>query len=125
MRISCGTDIIEIDRIQDGIEKNGDRFLNKIYTDEEIEYCESTKKQKYQHYAGRFAAKEATFKAISSELNDKYSISWKDIEIKNNNQGKPELNLLNVNTEKIVSVDVSISHCNSHAIASVVVLYKD
>ena len=59
MRILTGTDIIEINRIKDSIESLGDSFKNKIYTEEEIKYCETRKNAKYQHYAGRFAAKEA------------------------------------------------------------------
>ena len=79
MRIFCGTDIIEIDRIKKSIEdeKTGKAFLKRVYTNREIEYCESKKVQKYQHYAARFAAKEATLKAISELLEDKYSIAWK------------------------------------------------
>ncbi len=80
MKISCGTDIIEIERIKDSIEETNNKFLNRVYTEKEIEYCESKKIQKYQHYAARFAAKEAVFKAISIKLEDKYSICWKDIE---------------------------------------------
>ena len=55
MKVKCGVDIIEISRIQDSIEKLGDTFLNKVYTKKEIEYCESKGKNKYQHYAARFA----------------------------------------------------------------------
>ena len=65
MKISCGTDIIEVDRVRTSIENVGEKFLKKVFTDNEIRYCESKKTQKYQHYAGRFAAKEAVFKAIS------------------------------------------------------------
>ena len=65
MEITCGTDIIEISRIKESIETQKEKFLNKIYTEKEIEYCESKKNQKYQHYAARFSAKEALFKAIS------------------------------------------------------------
>ena len=61
MKISCGTDIIEIDRIKSSIENIGDKFLTTIYTENEIEYCESRKSQKYQHYAARFAAKEKNY----------------------------------------------------------------
>ena len=64
MRILCGTDIIEISRIRNSIERSGDNFLNLIYTPTEIEYCESKKAAKYYHYAGRFAAKEAIYKAV-------------------------------------------------------------
>ena len=96
MNISCGTDIIEIDRVKSSIENIGEMFLEKVFTDNEIRYCESKKTQKYQHYAGRFAAKEAVFKAISKQLEDKYSVCWKDIEIENDSQGRPSVNLFNV-----------------------------
>ncbi|MCF0126467.1 MAG: holo-ACP synthase [Clostridia bacterium] len=122
MKITCGTDIIEISRIKDSIDSLGDKFLNKIFTDKEIKYCESKKGQRYQHYAARFAAKEATFKAISHLLNDKYSICWKDIEVVNNKEGNPSVNILGVNMEYIESVDLSISHCKEYAVANVTVL---
>ena len=64
MKISCGTDIIEIKRIKESIEDLGIKFLERVYTEKEIEYCESKKNQKYQHNAARFAAKEDVFKAI-------------------------------------------------------------
>ncbi len=122
MKVTCGIDIIEIDRIKESIENVGDRFLDRVFTKKEIEYCESRKAQKYQHYAGRFAAKEAAFKAISKILNDNYSVCWKDFEIINDKQGRPQINLLNVDTDKIQSIDVSISHCKSYATANVVVV---
>ena len=125
MRISCGVDIIEIERLKDSIEDNGEKFLKRVFTDREIEYCESRKGQKFQHYAGRFAAKEAALKAISSELNNKYSVCWKDFEVVNDEQGKPQINLLNINTDNIESMDISISHCKLYATANVVVLYKN
>ena len=125
MNISCGIDIIEIDRIKDSIEDIGEKFIKKVFTDKEIEYCESKRMQKYQHYAGRFAAKEAAFKAVSARLNDKYSVCWQDFEVVNDEQGKPQINLKNINTENIESIDISISHCKLYAIANVVILYKD
>lgn len=124
MNITCGTDIIEIERIKESIENIGEKFLKRVFTDKEIEYCESKKTQKYQHYAGRFAAKEAAFKAISKILKDKYSVCWKDFEVINNEQGRPYLTLYNVDTTKIESIDVSISHCKLYAIANVTVLFK-
>ena len=125
MKISCGTDIIEVDRVRTSIENVGEKFLKKVFTDNEIRYCESKKTQKYQHYAGRFAAKEAAFKAISAKLDDKYSVCWKDFEVVNDEQGRPQINLLNINTDEIESIDVSISHCKLYATANVVVLYKN
>lgn len=124
MNITCGTDIIEIERIKESIENIGEKFLKRVFTDKEIEYCESKKAQKYQHYAGRFAVKEAAFKAISKILKDKYSVCWKDFEVINNEQGRPYLTLYNVDTTKIESIDVSISHCKLYATANVTVLFK-
>lgn len=125
MNVTCGTDIIEIERIKEDIENIGDKFLNRIFTEKEIEYCESKKGQKYQHYAGRFAAKEALFKAISNQLEDKYSVSWKDFEVINDKQGRPIVKLLNISIDNIESIDISISHCRLYASANVVVLYKN
>ncbi len=124
MKIACGTDIIEIERIKENIENLGEKFLNKIYTKQEIEYCESKKVQKYQSYAARFAVKEAAFKAISFKLKDKYQICWKDIETVVNAQGKPELKIIGLDLNDIESMDVSISHCKDYAIANVTMLLK-
>ena len=129
MKIKCGTDIIEISRIKHSIDTLGDNFINKIYTKSEIEYCESKGKQKYQHYAARFAAKEAAFKATSENLNNKYEADWKDYEVVCNENGKPYINVsencTNDNADRIESIDISLSHCKEYAIASVVILYKD
>lgn len=114
--IRCGTDIIEVERIKNGIENIGDKFLNRIYTETEIEYCNSKNVQKYQSFAGRFAGKEAIFKALTDVIDNKYKIEWKDFEIVNNEEGKP---LVIINNEdikcKIKDIDVSISHCKNYA----------
>jgi len=124
MKISCGTDIIEIERIKDSIEETNNKFLNRVYTKKEIEYCESKKAQRYQHYAARFAAKEAVFKAISVKLEDKYSICWKDIEIINDSQGRPNVILQGNIQKNIEQIDISLSHCKEYATANVVVIWK-
>ncbi len=124
MKIKCGTDIIEISRIKQSIEEMQDKFTSKLFTEDEIKYCESKKTQKYQHYAARFAAKEAVFKAISELLLDKYSICWKDIEIINDKQGRPKVNLIGINTSNIENIDISISHCREYAVANVVAMFK-
>ena len=121
MKIFCGTDIIEISRIQEALEKYEEKFKLEIFTDNEVKYCESHKNQKYQHYAARFSAKEAIFKAISNRLDKNYS--WRDFEIINNNIGKPEV-FLKTMIPEIESIDVSLSHCKEYAVASVVVLFK-
>ena len=126
MKVCCGTDIIEIERIKESIEdeRTGEAFVERVYTKKEIAYCESKKILKYQHYAARFATKEATFKAISGQLQDKYSITWKDIEIINNEQGRPGLNLMGVDLKNIEDIDLSISHCKQYAVANVTLLRK-
>ncbi len=118
--IACGTDIIEIDRIKKSIEKSGNKFLNTIYTDNEIKYCESHEANKYQHYAARFAAKEAVFKALNKNTN-MGTLDWKSFEIVNNVYGKPDVK---IEDDSIESIDISISHCKEYAVANVVILYK-
>lgn len=124
MKVRTGTDIIEIERVKKSIEETDGRFCERVYTKDEIEYCESKKIQKYQHYAARFAAKEAIFKAISSTLDSKYEIEWKDIEIKNDQNGRPVVNLDDKFMKNIESIDISISHCKQYAVATVVVLER-
>ena len=124
MKVKCGIDIIEISRIKESIESLGQRFWNKIYTDKEIEYCESKGRVKYEHYAARFAVKEAAFKAVSEEVKDKYSISWKDIETLNDENGRPRTEILFLSNKRLENIDVSISHCKEYAVANVVVLFK-
>ena len=124
MKIKCGTDIIEIDRIKDTIDEMGEKFLNRIFTKEEIKYCESKNKQKYEHYAARFAAKEAAFKALSFNIQNKFSVSWQDIEVANNEQGRPSLNIKNIDLNNVESIDISLSHCKNYAVANVTVLVK-
>lgn len=125
MKVECGIDIIEVKRIEDAIESLNDKFLNKVYTPKEIEYCDSKNKMKYQHYAARFAAKEAIFKAISKKLKDKYELTWTNVEIINDKQGKPEVHFINtsINSE-IESIDVSLSHIKDYAIANCVIATK-
>ena len=123
MKVLTGTDIIEINRIKESIESLGDTFKNKIYTEKEIEYCEGKKNSKYQHYAGRFAAKEAIFKAVSELLDDKFEISWGDAQVLDDEKGKPRITFTSKKLEeKIESIDISISHCKEYAVANVVLI---
>ena len=85
-----GIDIIEIDRIKESIELYGDKFLDRIFTKTELDYC-LNKKNMYQHLAARFAAKEAVVKAISA--GKKNGFRWKDIEIYNEFNGMPSVKL--------------------------------
>ena len=125
MKVTCGTDIIEVNRIQGSIENLGDKFLNKIFTKKEIEYCESKNVMKYQHFAARFAAKEAIFKAISELLENKHEITWTDVEIINDNNGKPRVYFINKDYSNIKQIDISMSHLKEYAIANCVIISKD
>lgn len=119
MNIKVGTDIIEVARIKDSIEKLGEKFLNRVFTAKEVEYCESKKATKYEHYAARFAGKEAVFKAISPILKNKFSMDWTDVEILNDKQGRPYVTFYKEELKNI-NVDLSLSHIKDYAVATAV-----
>ncbi|MBS4035689.1 MAG: holo-ACP synthase [Ignavibacterium sp.] len=123
MILGIGIDIIEIDRVKESIDRFGDHFLNKIYTPNELEYCLS-KHNKYQHFAARFAAKEAIYKALSSEWGS--DISWQDIDIMNEPNGLPVVKFSG-NLEEFVNKDKSIKISMSHSdnyVACVAIVFK-
>ena len=90
MKIRQGTDITNVRRIQESIERHGDHFLNRIFTSAERSYCES-KRMKYEHYAARFAAKEAVMKAVEVKKKDRFR--FREIEVKRHATGKPHIHL--------------------------------
>ena len=122
MKIFNGVDIIEISRIQKNIDRYGEKFLDRIYTKNEIEYCESKKANKYESYAARFAAKEAIYKAISSKLETE--CNWSDIEIINDPKGKPHVNL-SIKLNGLEDMEVSLSHSKEMAMAVCVAVFKE
>lgn len=122
MKVSCGIDIIEVARVQDAIEDLGEKFLNKVFTPLEIEYCSGKNQMMYQHFAARFAAKEAIFKAISDLLNDKYEITWTDVEILNDEKGKPYVHFVGKEYPAIEQIDISLSHLKEYAVANCVIV---
>lgn len=110
-----GVDIIEVARIKSLVEKNT-RFVQRIFTPQEISYCQE-KKNKYQHFAARFAAKEAFFKALGRR------IKWTDIELINLSSGKPQLEIKDIKLKEKFSLDkvhVSIAHLSEYAAAVVI-----
>ena len=122
MIYGIGTDIVEIGRIRDAGDKWGDRFLKRIYTDNEIAYCYG-KKDPFPHLAARFAAKEGLFKASNIHA------SFSDIEILNEVSGKPCIHFIKdsltaVFNSKSLLVHVTLSHERSHAIATVILERK-
>lgn len=117
MTKGVGTDIIEVKRIRKLSEEYGDRFFQRILTEKEISYCKTFSKPEL-HIAGRFAAKEAYSKAIGTGVGKEFS--WKDIEILNNEKGKPFINHLKENEFSRLRFEVSISHTEEYANAVVV-----
>ena len=117
--MGIGTDIIECVRIAKMIEKHGEVFLSRVYTAGEIDYC-SSRKAANQHYAGRWAAKEAVLKALGTGW--AHGIQWTDIEVVNQVGGKPLIVLvgraLEISREQgIDEMMISISHCRHYATA--------
>ncbi len=117
--LGIGTDITEVLRIAQMIERHGELFVGRVYTSLEIEYCRS-RKMAAQHFAGRWAAKEAVLKALGTGW--RRGISWRDIEVTNGAGGRPQA-VLRGGTEEMADkmgircILVSISHCRSHATA--------
>lgn len=125
--IGIGTDITECLRIARMIERHGELFINRVYTTEEIKYCQS-RKQATQHYAGRWAAKEAILKAIGTGW--RRGISWRDMEVRNEPGGKPVVAVRGgvkdvVEQLGIREIQVSISHCRTHATATAIAIGKE
>jgi holo-[acyl-carrier protein] synthase len=117
--IGIGTDITECLRIARMIERHGELFINRVYTPVEISYCQA-RKQATQHFAGRWAAKEAVLKALGTGW--VRGISWRDVEIRNEPGGKPVVGIRGgakevVEQLGITKILVSISHCHTHATA--------
>ncbi len=111
-----GTDIIEIDRIRKSIDSYGNHFLGKLFTKEEIDYCNS-KKDPAMHFAARFCAKEAVVKALGTGFGK--HIGWQDIEIQKDQIGKPSVAISNKASKYFESPQLllSISHCKQFATA--------
>ncbi len=124
MKIYCGTDIIEVERIKKAILSTL-KFKEKIFTSSEIAYAEvKNDVTKYQHYAGRFAAKEAIYKSISAFFPH---IELGEIEIINDseNLNRPKVVIHNENFKKLnknIEIDVSISHVKDYATANAVTI---
>lgn len=112
MILGVGTDIIEISRIKKSVERWGDDFLKHILTDEEIKNAKKYK-QPWSHYAGRFAAKEAIFKAMGDP-----KLGWHDVSIINDKQGKPLCKYKKNFKNRIL---ISISHSKNYATAICIV----
>jgi holo-[acyl-carrier protein] synthase len=117
MIIGTGVDITEVKRLRQATEKWGDEFLSRIFTKKELAHARK-RVSFYQHLAGRFAAKEAVFKALGDK-----NLSWKDVEITNDAEGKPLCTIVS-SRAKNVSVHISISHVKNYAVANAIITQK-
>ncbi len=122
--VGIGTDIIECPRIGKMIENHGELFLRRVYTDREIRYCQA-KKHAIEHFAGRWAAKEAILKAIGT--GHSRGIAWTDVEVRNGHDGRPQVMVCGAARETakqrgIGDILISISHCRTYATAYAIAL---
>lgn len=117
--ISIGTDIVECLRIGRMIERHGEAFLQRVYTPREIRFCQ-TRRRSLEHFAGRWAAKEAALKCLGTGWRE--GIGWTDLEIRADAQGTPNLDLCGTARDraaelKIARILISIAHCRAYATA--------
>lgn len=114
--------MVECDRLGKVVERHGKRFLERVFTAVELDYC-NARKRRIEHLAGRFAAKEAVLKVLGTGWRN--GINWTDIEVRNTPMGKPQV-FLSGRCRQIADqlglkeILISISHVSSHAIASAI-----
>lgn len=118
--LGLGTDIIELSRVEEAITRHGNRFLERLFTAKERDYCLSYQ-DSIPRFAGRFAAKEAVSKALGTGIGD---ISWHEIEIVNSKSGQPKVFFSKRLQALYPSIQVllSISHCKAYATATAIIV---
>ena len=117
--MGIGIDIVEVSRIENMAGEH-EQFLTRVYTKHEITYC-TKKKNKYQHFAARFAAKESVLKALGVGWGR--DIKWTDVEVVNDSLGRPRINAYGgvkrlMEQKGVVEILVSLSHIAHYAVAS-------
>jgi holo-[acyl-carrier protein] synthase len=122
MIIGLGLDIAEIDRIEAAISRHGAPFIERVFTLAEVAYCERYK-NRFERYAGRFAAKEAAMKALGTGW--RRGVRWRDIEVVREPSGKPTVQLAGVAREiadglGVKNISLSITHSGNFALAEVI-----
>jgi holo-[acyl-carrier protein] synthase len=122
MLIGTGVDLIEVERIAHSIERFGERFLRRVYTDHEIAYC-SRKRVSAESFAARFAAKEAGAKALGTGISR--GVTWNEFQVARNPGGRPVLELrgraaLLATNLGVRAISLSLTHTASLAMATVV-----
>jgi holo-[acyl-carrier protein] synthase len=117
--VGIGTDIVECLRIAKMIEEHGEQFLSRVYTDWEIRYCRA-RKHSTEHFAGRWAAKEAILKCLGTGW--RRGLCWTDIEVRNEPNGQPQVHMAGAAKEhalklRLANILLTISHCRAYATA--------
>ena len=117
-----GVDLIEISRIKNSIQKYSGKFEDRVFTAKEIDYCRS-KADPFKHFAARFAAKEAVLKSLGTGMAE--GISWKDMEILNQESGQPVLNLSGKGRDifdslNLSTIHISMTHDKQYAVAQAI-----
>jgi holo-[acyl-carrier protein] synthase len=125
--IGIGSDIVECVRIGRMIERHGELFLTRVYTVREIHYCRG-KKHVTEHFAGRWAAKEAIVKCLGTGW--RQGLCWSDIEVRNDAVGTPKVYVCGLAKERSVALGVSdilvtIAHCRAYATATAIAVRND
>ena len=124
MNIGIGIDVIQNDRIANSLKRFGNRFLGRIYTEAETEYCSACARPEI-HFAARFAAKEAAFKALGTGWSG--GVRWKDVEVHRLPSGQPELRLHGVAAERAATLGATrfhVSLTHDHAVSAAVVILE-
>lgn len=122
MIVGLGTDIVEIVRIGRMIERHGEQFINRVYTAEEVKHCQR-RKHSYEHFAGRWAAKEAVMKALGTGFIR--GVGFRDIEVLPRKSGQPVVELHGgarevAERQEIDDILITISHCRTYATATAI-----
>ncbi len=124
MIFGIGIDVVEVERVESSIAEYGERFVNRVFTGAEKEYCEAQKRPAI-HYAARFAAKEAIAKAFGTGIGKE--LAWLDMEIRRHKSGQPEVFLSGegqdfYKTNGLTQIKISLTHAQHYAAANAVVL---
>ena len=119
--LSAGIDLIEVERIEATIARYGERFLTRVFTENELTYC-----RRHPHQlAARFAAKEAVSKTLGTGIQHRDGVDWREIEIVADARGKPTVQLTGKAAQRAAQLNlksfaISLSHTREHAIAMVI-----
>jgi holo-[acyl-carrier protein] synthase len=120
--VAHGVDLVDCHRLQEVVDRHGQKFLERVFTPAELAYCRGRKRE-LEHLAGRFAAKEAVLKVLGTGWRN--GIKWTDVEVLNEPSGQPRVRLHDeckrlAQEQGLGEVLVSISHIQTHAIASAI-----